>query len=571
MALSSTIAADFSEFVGECQKADRGLEAIQTQAGQTEQALTAMGDRASTGKLTQSLSQTNQGLQDIHVSATSVWNTVKGMAGAFGIAFSVDAVIGFGKSLLDTADQLVKVSDQTGITIEDVQRLSYIAEQSGNTLDELTSAASKLQATLGDKKVAEAVSALGLSVEDLRAADPFTMLQLIAEGFAGIPDPAKRAEIAYDLFGRAGAKIMPTLIADWKTLGAEVVASSAAQVKAIDAAGDALSRFGTKVKNAAVGAAGSMILAGEQIMSQGLLKTYKDFVGSATPVDFLQKMAAMRTATVEQAGAQTQAAAGVRDHAAALPPTTAAVQAQATATTAAVTATRAHGAAQREAMTDVRAHAAAQREAAQATEQQAAATLRLPPIVAGLGAAWASVGERISIATDKIVGDITRQATAAAQAAAAYEAETQRQADAWNRGERAGQGYAASTRQVAQETAQTTQQIVQLNAALGQNATAYDAAIAGAQLLKAYADAGVATSGSIGLGGYDFKQLQQTGVPGGWGGVSWANRTPTPPEAWGRGGATQTTNTLNVNVNSTDAQDIANKLVTEMRHSGVRF
>jgi hypothetical protein len=35
--------------------------------------------------------------------------------------------------------------------------------------------------------------------------------------------------------------------------------------------------------------------------------------------------------------------------------------------------------------------------------------------------------------------------------------------------------------------------------------------------------------------------------------------------AWGR------QNTLNVNVNSTEAGDIAEKLVTEMRHSGVRF
>jgi hypothetical protein len=34
-------------------------------------------------------------------------------------------------------------------------------------------------------------------------------------------------------------------------------------------------------------------------------------------------------------------------------------------------------------------------------------------------------------------------------------------------------------------------------------------------------------------------------------------------QAWG--------NTLNVNVNNQDAQGIANKLVTEMRHQGVRF
>jgi hypothetical protein len=199
------------------------------------------------------------------------------------------------------------------------------------------------------------------------------------------------------------------------------------------------------------------------------------------------------------------------------------------------------------------------------------ATLPLPPIVSGLGAEWNNVGERVVIATNKIVPELARQADAASELFRAFERETQRQVDAWNRGERAGQGYGAMTQQVAQQTAQATQQVVQLNAALGQNKTAYESAIAGAQLLRAYADAGVATSGAIGLGGYQFKQLQETGVPGGWAGVSWANRTPTPTEGWGRGGATSTSNTLNVNVNTTDASKIAEKLVGEMKHQGYRL
>ena len=43
------------------------------------------------------------------------------------------------------------------------------------------------------------------------------------------------------------------------------------------------------------------------------------------------------------------------------------------------------------------------------------------------------------------------------------------------------------------------------------------------------------------------------------------------PTTWGRGGMTSTTTTLNVNVNNPQAQGIASALVTELRHTGVRF
>jgi hypothetical protein len=96
--------------------------------------------------------------------------------------------------------------------------------------------------------------------------------------------------------------------------------------------------------------------------------------------------------------------------------------------------------------------------------------------------------------------------------------------------------------------------------------SAYERAIAGAQLFAAYANAGIPTSGSIGLAGYEFDQLKRTGVPGGLSGMQWANTQPIDTSAsWGK------QNTLNVNVNSSDATDIAGKLVSEMKRSGYRL
>src|SRR5687767_8548535 len=79
-------------------------------------------------------------------------------------ALSVSAVIGFGKSLLDAADATVKLSDKTGIAIEPLQRLKYIAEQSGNSIDEVSKAVTQMQDRLagGDKSAVKALDTLGL-------------------------------------------------------------------------------------------------------------------------------------------------------------------------------------------------------------------------------------------------------------------------------------------------------------------------------------------------------------------------------------------------------------------------
>jgi len=64
--------------------------------------------------------------------------------------------------------------------------------------------------------------------------------------------------------------------------------------------------------------------------------------------------------------------------------------------------------------------------------------------------------------------------------------------------------------------------------------------------MAAYNKAGVATGTQIATGGYQFQRQRDVGVM-------------------------PTGNTLNVNVNSTDANNIATKLVDEMRRNGVRF
>jgi len=168
-----------------------------------------------------------------------------------------------------------------------------------------------------------------------------------------------------------------------------------------------------------------------------------------------------------------------------------------------------------------------------------AATVRLPPMVDGLGAEWANVGTKFTMSADAIIADTNRMTAETA----AYEAETRAMVDA-------AQQIAPPIAVAAKETQQLTVAFNQASSAI--RMTAAESIAAGKVLEQAYRDAGIFVGQQIATGGYQQSQRLQAGRE-----ITGAGQT------WG--------NTLNVNVNSTEASNIANSLVTEMRRSGVRF
>lgn len=179
-------------------------------------------------------------------------NTEKCIASAkaLGIAFGSAAILRIGRDLLRMGDEIERVADRTGLFTDEVQKLSYISMQSGNSIDELTGAIGQMQNRLssGDKSAVGAVRELGISFQELKAAGPFQQLELIAAAVAKIPDPADRARIAMDLFGRTGIAILPTLTAEFKRLGDQAPLMSDATVKALADADDAIKLFSLTIR-----------------------------------------------------------------------------------------------------------------------------------------------------------------------------------------------------------------------------------------------------------------------------------------------------------------------------------
>lgn len=105
-----------------------------------------------------------------------------------------------------------------GLSVEIVQELGYAAEQSGSDLDTLAGGMGKLAnvtdaAKKGSKDAAASLRAVGVSAADLRSGKMSLdgALAGIADKFAAMPDGARKAALATDLFGGAGAKLIPLL------------------------------------------------------------------------------------------------------------------------------------------------------------------------------------------------------------------------------------------------------------------------------------------------------------------------------------------------------------------------
>ena len=296
MAISARFSADFSSFNDAVQKAEIELRGFEGAAGKVESALSRMTDNFSGRKIITDATLMAQAVENvggvtkltaaelakvgasaqeaaakfrawgqevppkIQAIADSVKNAevntrswasqLSSLGGIFGVTLSAAGIVGFANELLRTGDELVRVADRTGLTTEEVQKLQFIAGQSGNTIDDLTGAIGKLQKNLttGDAGAVAAVKQLGLNLDALKAATPFDQMAQLATAIEGVGDPAQRATLAIQLFGRNGAAILPTLVSQFQALGDAAPVMSDKTVRALDAAGDSLNKFGQQVK-----------------------------------------------------------------------------------------------------------------------------------------------------------------------------------------------------------------------------------------------------------------------------------------------------------------------------------
>jgi hypothetical protein len=155
------------------------------------------------------------GLSGIGSSLTALINPFTlAAAGAAAFGAAASAVVSGLVSLEDRVENLGNVAARLGTSFEFVQVLDESARRSGTSIDAVSAAFGRLQISLSgtdgpSKKVQGALEGIGLTAAELQALAPEDQYREIASRLAAIEDPAQRTALATELFGKAGASLLP--------------------------------------------------------------------------------------------------------------------------------------------------------------------------------------------------------------------------------------------------------------------------------------------------------------------------------------------------------------------------
>jgi hypothetical protein len=132
-----------------------------------------------------------------------------------GFAALKGTVDDFGRAI-DLGGRLNDLASRTGETAGNLLVLERAFDNSGVGADKVGSSINKLQKVMVDagqegSNQAGILSNLGVSMSDLAGKTPTEQMQELATRIAGISDPAQRAQVAMQVFGKEGGKLLPLL------------------------------------------------------------------------------------------------------------------------------------------------------------------------------------------------------------------------------------------------------------------------------------------------------------------------------------------------------------------------
>ena len=130
------------------------------------------------------------------------------------------AVAGVGaisvRTFANMGDELQKAAQRTGFSVEALSELRHAAELSDASLEGLETSVRRMQSTIYDATQGvgasvTALTALGVSVDQLASRSPEQQFDVLTRALAGVEDATTRAALAQDVFGRSGTDLLPLL------------------------------------------------------------------------------------------------------------------------------------------------------------------------------------------------------------------------------------------------------------------------------------------------------------------------------------------------------------------------
>ena len=154
------------------------------------------------------------------ITAFSAPFITAGKAIGAAMATAAAGVVAATRSFANYADQMGDIAARTGLSIEAISELGYAAKLSGSSVEDLEKGFRTLQKGIGTGSAANALKTLGLDPKQLLNASPEEQFLAVADAIGSIQNPAIKTALAMQLFGKAGANLIPMLSSGRKEIEA---------------------------------------------------------------------------------------------------------------------------------------------------------------------------------------------------------------------------------------------------------------------------------------------------------------------------------------------------------------
>ena len=168
-------------------------------------------------KASPQLKQFQSNLQKTEVTLQS-FATAAGKLGAAAIVAVATGLVALTKHAINTADEMGKTAQKMGITVESLSALNYAAGLSDVSLEQLKTGFGQLNKSMVEANdpasaAAAAFKYLGVEVKNAdgsyRKADE--VFKDVAQSMSKLPDGTSKSAVAMEIFGKAGADLIPLL------------------------------------------------------------------------------------------------------------------------------------------------------------------------------------------------------------------------------------------------------------------------------------------------------------------------------------------------------------------------
>ncbi len=181
---------------------------------------------ADDNKLTRGLKRASTRLKAFGAHVGGVGRKLAMLGGA-----ALAPLIATAKVFSSFGDQVAKMSKRTGLSVETLSELRFVASQTGTEFASLETAFRKMQRGIYDagrglSTQTEALDDLGLKFKDLKNLSPEDQFKLLSDRLGKVTNDTKQAALAQMLFGRTGTNLIPMFEA-----GAEGISALQAEAR----------------------------------------------------------------------------------------------------------------------------------------------------------------------------------------------------------------------------------------------------------------------------------------------------------------------------------------------------